>query len=285
MSGPTDASRDEKEAGLTPGTETVGGHTRFHSGELFSERPCPIHGKATELCIDDTDFSRWSPGHQILYNHHDNRIQWYCAACLGFWLENHFLDQSNFSKKYSVQHARLILTCPECKSARISHECEPGCCDTHVCVDCTKRFNASVKTVRRGNSEQLPEPQFRDNFGTSTEKIDGIPFRLTGIRRTYRSCDMGCSGEMKLALVTQPGEGSQVAWLCAVCDRLNYEKGGFRARRHGFEYEVKAQVQCSECFSLSIQSNVGGSGTSEGECRRCGSTVTITLEPLPKQST
>jgi len=74
-------------------TETINAHTVFRSGQYYAFRVCPKHGCELELCVDDTDFSAWSAGHAPLYDHDDNRVCWRCDECLGFWLENHFIDE------------------------------------------------------------------------------------------------------------------------------------------------------------------------------------------------
>ncbi len=133
-----------------PKKETIGGKTRYRTGKHYSFRRCPKHDTDLELCIDDTDFSEWSGGHQTPYNHHENRILWRCDNCLIYWNENYFIENA-LSHRIDLSPSRLILICPECNSNRITHECVPECCTNHYCIDCNSELEAEVRLVGKNH--------------------------------------------------------------------------------------------------------------------------------------
>ena len=260
-------------------SEKIESFTTFRSELHIEGRRCPIHDGPLELCIDDTDYSGWSTMHRSLYDHHDNRIKWRCDHCLGYWLENYFIDQTESNRRFRVESLLLVLWCPSCGSKRVTHGCVPECCEHHVCADCGRDFNAAVQVSASGVGTPGPAETFRDRSSTGAGPFKSDSMTRTGIRRSYRTCERGCASELELVLVASPAGELEAAWCCTACERVTYEVGALRARRPGFQSEVNPGVVCPQCSSSAVRSREPDEPQGLCECVACGSVLEVSLQP------
>ena len=269
--------------------ETVRGQTRFRTGQYFSFRKCPKHGTELELCINDTDYSTWSVGHQLRYNHHCNRIEWRCDECLMFWNENYFI-RTHFPVHIQLPSAQLLLLCPHCGSKRMTHDCVPECCTTHYCIDCQARFSAQITVTQPGQQKNMEnhederenEEEIWGDVCPSSCRYTATDTTMTGIMRSYRTCP-DHDGDEPLELVfchEYAREYVDPAWYCRRCQRIYLERGLFRPVYQWFSYEAHATVVCPTCHSCEIQSlSIPTKEGSSCTCLLCGAVLEVRLFP------
>lgn len=275
---PEDAAR----SGFTVGeahTLTVRASTVFRTGRAFPHRVCPVHGGPLELCVDDTKFSEWSAGHRQNLDHHDNRVCWRCESCLGYWLENHFIDAVEARLQHRIEQVQLVLPCPACGSRRVRHVCVPMCCDNHRCEDCGADMRAEVAVLQRAEPLRTERRKFRDaGLGSSRTSNPGELIR-TGVVRDYRSSAATCPHSLELVLLAEPGrppELAEVAWLCETCEYV-YPERGQQSKRLGFRNEVEAEVLCPVCSSKEVDNTREGGEGARCRCLSCGSELAVWL--------
>jgi hypothetical protein len=254
----------------------------FHrTGQAFKHRKCPKHQSRLELCINDTDYSKWSQAHQPLYGNHDNRVAWHCELCLGYWFENHFIDQAEWNRPYRIEIAHLVLRCPSCTSNRVTHTCVPECCGQHKCLDCDTIYESQTKLIQKGTipdgtKEPVGSPRLRGQGWTSSGPLEPGHMHRTGILRDYRQCEHDDHSLLELVLIDSIGRcDAQVGWYCEECKRVAYEVGGQRSKRIGFQAEVEAMALCPQCNSQYLDSI--DSDPSHCHCVECGAKVEVTL--------
>ncbi|GEM_PF-2875550 len=262
--------------------ETIRGQTRYRSGKYYSFRKCPKHNAELELCINDTDFSEWSAGHQLPFNHHENRIEWRCDSCLIFWNENYFFKKASPQIKLPI--SQLIMICPVCGSKRVTHECEPACCTNHYCIDCNTRFTADIELVENGYGEktvQKVDDYLETEFCPSSSLYESGETTLTGIVRNYRKCLKHQEEALELVFIQAidgiPTKIAEPAWYCKLCKRVYFENGGYRIRHCLFSYEVHAAVECPSCSSYDINSVSNFKNICVCECLSCGASLKVRL--------
>jgi len=249
----------------------------YRTGQTSKYRICPKHNSDLELCINDKDYSKWALVFHPLSNNQDNRVAWRCEECLGYWFENHFIDQAESNRPYRIECAHLVLNCPDCDSSRVTHTCVPECCGAHQCLDCEAAFEAVTKLVRAGVDKTDDSPRLRGQGWTASGPLKPHMHR-TGIEREYRSCDQEEHGKLELVLIDPVGIcDAQVGWYCKTCQRVHYEVGGQRSIRLGFEPEARALALCPHCHSQYLNSTDEESG--HCQCVECGAEVIVTLEP------
>jgi len=237
------------------------------TGQSFDFRRCPKHDLPLELCVDDTDFSTWSEGHQLPYNHHENRVGWRCDACLGGWYENHFIAQ-----RPSRPHTRLILACPACGSRRVDHQCVAGCCGRHACGDCGADLESAVQLIAPGDRARDLPPGGPTSSGGITA-FEGV--QRTGLHRSWRRCSRHPDTALELSIVQRMGGRYDTGWVCEQCSRVWLEEG-FHVRRLRFGAEVEADALCPQCQCGPLDSIDGEPGRCV--CWSCGALVEVTLE-------
>jgi len=249
----------------------------FHrTGQTSKHRVCPKHQLPLELCINDTDYSKWSVRHAPVCNNQDNRVAWRCEECLGYWYENHFIDQAEWSRPYRIECAQLVLLCPSCNSRRVTHTCEPACCGSHKCLDCDGEFKSNVELIREGKNEPNVVPRLRGQGWTSSGGFVPDHMHRTGVERDYRKCENGDHGKLELILIDPIGIcDAQVGWHCQECNRVHYEVGGYRTARLGFQSEAKAGAICPQCNWSYLDSNNQDSGRCR--CVVCEAEIQVTL--------
>ena len=249
----------------------------FHqSGKKSQYRVCPKHDLELELCINDTDYSQWSSDHQSLYNNQDNRIAWRCEKCIGYWFENHFIDQAEWNRPYRIEIAQLVVCCPNCDSRRVTHTCVPECCGMHQCQDCQAEFDSQVKLVSEGDKTPGKPPRLRGQGWTSSGRFRPEHMQRTGILRNYRSCGKENHGMLEVVLIAPIRIcDAQIGWYCEPCDRVHYEVGGQRTIRLEFQHEAHPLALCPCCGSSLLDSTDRQPG--HGCCMRCNTEVQVTL--------
>jgi len=249
----------------------------FHcTGQTSKHRVCPKHQTELELCINDTDYSKWSNGHQRLYGNHDNRVAWRCEECIGYWFENHFIDQAEWNRSYRIECAHLVLRCPNCDSRRVTHTCEPECCGRHKCLACNSPFESKVKLIREGNVESADSPRLRGQGWNGSGPFHPDHMHRTGIERDYRSCPKDGHDLVELVLIDPIRRcDAQVGWYCKECNRVSYEVGSHRSIRLGFQSEAQARALCPQCRSQYLDSTHCEPGTCR--CVQCGAEVRVSL--------
>jgi hypothetical protein len=172
-----------------------------------------------------------------------------------------------------------VLRCPGCGSRRVTHGCVPECCEHHVCADCGRDFDATVRVCERGSDTPRAIETFRDRSHIGAGPFEPESMTRTGIRRAYRACERGCVSKLELVLVASDDE-VEAAWCCDSCERVTYEVGALRAKRPGFQSEVHPGVLCPECFSSAVRSCEPDAPQSLCECAACGAVLEISLRPL-----
>jgi hypothetical protein len=259
--------------------EQLRGRLLRRTGWLTPLRACPVHDLPLELCFDETEFGKWSDGHQPLYNHDENRVCWRCDECVGTWLENWFMyrpDLVRASPKERVE--RLMLTCLACGSRRIGHDCVPACCGEHSCRDCGATFEVSARIVEPGIAPEEDEPlpcwgPVAESFGgTSSGDEAGV---RSGHCAEFRSCPK-CGTPRELIIVgerTPAEDGTRVAWFCGTCNRSETE-GSFHRVRSYFAPDAAAGCDCPTCGSRGALVTRDDGRT---RCERCGATAEITI--------
>ncbi len=261
--------------------ETIRGQTRYRTGKYYSFRRCPKHDTELELCIDDTDFSEWSDGHQIPYNHHENRILWRCSSCLIHWNENYFIKKI-LSSKIELPSSQLILICPNCNSNRVTHDCVPECCTNHYCIDCNSKFEAEIKLEKKENklNNQDDDDSFEFDFTPASSLLSSTNTTLTGVKRSYRKCIDHPDEILELAFIhgieDLPTKLDEPGWYCRKCDRVHFERGAYRLNHSFFSYEVNASIICPVCESSEVNSQSSLKGCCV--CLSCGSEIEIKLK-------
>ena len=243
--------------------EQIEGHAVRRTGWMAVARRCPVHGGALELCVDEIDRSAWSPGHQVPFNHHDNRIRWRCEGCVGSWLENHFLDGAPRPLR------RLRLSCPACGSPRVTHECVAACCERHICIDCHAPFDARADVVVAGvvpiNEPYVP-------CLDTVIAMPGAPALHSGVRVAFRRCERHDTPlELVFLRLFDDEPADVLGWHCAACDRA-WSEGSFRAQRRRFVPDAQAAFDCA-CGGAVVSFDDGV------RCARCHATMAITLVP------
>ena len=226
-------------------------------------RRCPVHEDPLELCFDETDYSKWTAS--AMFDHDDNRIRWRCERCIGSWVENHFLRDDDQPRR------RLLLACPSCGSMRLDHQCDPGCCESHACLDCRAEFDAKAQLVRPGRTPGDPVLSNPRNISMSQ---GGTPLIRSGFTRSFRACDQ--HGPMELGFITmwEDQPPTLLAWYCAGCNRTSTEPS-FRTQRREFVPDAVAALIC-------LVTNCGGRVvTQDGEhrCTDCDAVWAIQLVP------
>lgn len=257
--------------------EQVEGQTVRRTGWNSDARRCPVHGDRLELCFDETDYSSWSPGHQVPFNHDDNRIRWRCATCVGSWLENYFLAASGDAPSPRP----LLLTCPQCSSRRVTHDCVPACCAQHVCVDCGTMLELMVEVTALGTATNPEQPQPRATCVIMSVPNVVDPSQRSGWSRPYRLCPVH-NEPLELVVIPFSDESppTLLAWYCNCCTR-SWTEPTFRHLRRQFAPDASPGAVCPHCYSESIE-NAGMSGN-DARCLRCRSTLSLRLHPSGHQ--
>lgn len=260
--------------------EIINGQTRYRSGKYYSFRRCPKHNCNLELCINDTDFSEWSDGHQQLYNHHENRIEWRCDSCYIFWNENYF--QKEASPKTELPLSQLVLICPICESERVTHECTPLCCTDHYCIDCKSRFTAEIDPIKKGYKKITDDEDVLDSeFCPADSQFQKTKTSMTGIFRKYRKCPNHKNEPLELVFIhaidAVPIRIEQPAWFCKLCNRVYFECGNYRRSHKLFSFEVRAAIECPFCNTFEINSGSNSKRECISECISCGALLRIKL--------
>lgn len=263
-------------------TEELPSFTVFRSRRTFPFRNCPRHGGELELCVNDTDYSKWPAGQQSLFNHHDNRITWRCEPCLGFWFENHFIAtalDSVESDEPDEPRPQLRFSCPVCGSLRMHHLCVPECCGLHRCFACGTELEAETLLVHQGT---WPRPENKVLSVVLDSRLSSRPFEpetdlRTGVTRSYRSCPEHPSRKLELVFMKDSNvDAYHAAWLCGACSRAQYEYGGFRRRSFYFKNEVKPGAMCPVCrWSFDLGNLPEAERPNRCRCNRCGSIVDV----------
>jgi len=249
----------------------------FHrTGQTSEHRICPKHQTELELCINDTDYSKWSVSFQPVHNNNDNRVAWRCDACIGYWFENHFIDETEWSRPRRIECAQLVLCCPSCNSRRVTHTCDPGCCGSHKCLDCESEFKSHVELIRKGKTRPYESPRLRGQGWNSSGPFEPDHMHRTGVQRDYRKCEKGDHGDLELILIDPIRIcDAQVGWYCKVCNRVLYEVGGYRTARFGFQNEAQALAVCPQCSRAYLDSTDLDSG--QCRCVVCEAEIQVTL--------
>jgi hypothetical protein len=260
-------------------TEELPSFTVFRSRRTFPFRNCPRHGGELELCVNDTDYSKWPAGHQPLYNHHDNRIAWRCESCLGFWFENHFINatlDSVWSDKASDE-ARLRFSCPACGSFRMHHLCIPECCGHHRCFACGTEFDAETLLIHRGTRPESKVLSVALDATTSERTFEPEKDLRTGVTRSYRSCPEHPSRKLELVFMKDSYvDAYHAAWLCDACSRAQYEYGAFRRQHWYFRHEVKPGAKCPVCsWGFDLENQPEAERPNRCRCNGCGSIIDV----------
>ena len=196
---------------------------KFHrTGQTWPHRICPKHEIELELCINDTEYSKWSPDFYPAFQNQDNRVVWRCGDCIGYWFENHFIDHAEWRRPYRIESAQLVVSCPSCKSRRVTHTCEPACCGVHECLDCNGKFESQVELVRKGSEQPDANPRLRGQGWNASGPFESDHMHRTGVFRDYRSCGEETHGKLELVLIDPVRIcDAQVGWYCDDCERVN----------------------------------------------------------------
>lgn len=252
--------------------ERVEGRDVRRTGWVTDARRCPDHGEQLELCFDETDFTSWSPEHQVPFNHDDDRIRWRCDQCVGSWLESFFLE----GRREPPRATRLLLTCPSCGGRRVTHDCVPECCDGHVCVDCLTSFSARVEVVEPGpEAAASAEPDAPAYLIMATGQAPDPRYR-SGWSRPFRACPSHGSA-LELVFVALGSETPHLlAWHCADCAR-SWTEPHFRIMRRWFAPDATPGVQCPQCFRSQCVSR-GDPRENLALCETCRIGLRIRLE-------
>lgn len=242
------------------------------TGWVTQARRCPIHGSALELTFDETDRSSWKD--KVPFDHDDNRVRWRCDACNGSYTENWFLYRDGLRRG----PAPLILNCPVCGGRRVTHECVPGCCEQHSCLDCGTGLEAKVELVKPGSPSTSEQRE-----GATSNLMMSCPAEpkiRSGFARAFRRCASHGTA-LELAFVESGllnSDASEddflLAWYCGTCGR-SWTESCFRVSRRGFIPDAIPGGQCPQCSSIDLVT--AGDEGSWARCVSCGATLQFIL--------
>lgn len=221
-------------------------------------RKCPIHNETLELYLDDSKLPQYS--NQInCYNHEMNRIQWLCNKCGRFYSETLFIEKTKFAEYNNYLKAPLLLElkCPSCGSNRISHNCDPDCCDEHLCYDCNTLFNIVTNLIESKPSKIVKnQDDVREVRTFFSWGIQHIPpkagLERTGLTRWWRSCPLHKSREMELCFLNgEASDDSRLTWYCDDCRNI-YTENALRGHYYLFLEAFVPLPKCIVCGSINL---------------------------------
>lgn len=185
-------------------------------------RPCPVHRAPcfADMLRDPENPRRW-------------RLSWFCPDCWAWY------DEAHFAAYLCGPRDGVALRCPRCGVTAVVHDCDPGCCNEHVCLECGAPLLVTTAVAVPGGPRREREPAV-------------IP---TGWRTERHRC--GKRHAMELAW-----EHTWAAWRCPECDmaprdlpdhrgewRPDLELYGVDALRCGAPVRraPAAETQCAAC--------------------------------------
>jgi len=234
--------------------DRIEGRSIWRTGWHTAARVCPTHGVQLELCFDE---SRQGPD--------TDRIRWRCDACVGSWLESYFLRDDTPRGPWRL--VQLRLPCPRC-NGRIRHDCTPGCCTDHRCLDCDSRFRLYARQIRASN--QGPWQQRPTTLTIALAMARYPVVERSGCYERFRRCDRHRT-PMELVMIGRDSP-EVVGWYCGQCDRA-YPEASYRQRPRYFVSDGSAALDCPACREPWGVVNPTGVPT----CLRCAATYELEL--------